>query len=707
MDTSADGTAFELLPPASSGGLAVTNAARRSTAPVLVVLEAAGSGIEPSRVDALVDWLSDPRVFAAIDPALLPRPHHLQRETFRMVPHGVTVLASRVFIAPREAEGSPAHGWPAACGSAGGAGRERGGLQHRLLARAAAGPAADDGAWLPTASVWWSGCAFVRRRWLDLGGSRATGPDRALGMRAAAAGWSTLVRAAQATDVAGAADFAVPVELPLDEHAALTWSAPSSLPAFLRAAVSLPVVALRRLRNAPGGAGAMAWLGEVARLLAALPAAVGRRSAVLRSQRARPAGQQDGAAAAVALAHRGSPSPSSSLAILVLTGRLPRRQVDGSWVLFARLREQARTHRLRVVAFAETAPDPGDVAALREFCADVVVLPLPRERQRGDAHRLVPPRLARDYSAPGLRAAVAAAIAAQPFDVVQVEYVEAAHVAAELLDGIPSVHVVHEALSLHAARVAAAAAPAAQAAARREAARWLHWERRVLPCFRRVVALSAADASWLQRAIPGLRVGVVPSGIDLPARAAGSGAPAPAAPVVAFVGNYQHPPNVDAATWLANEIFPAVRRAQPAATLWLLGRAPTAAIAALGSAPGVVVTGFVPDVEQRLAAATVVAVPVRLGGGLRGKCLEAWALAKAVVATPIACEGFDVIDGEHVLLAQDAPAFAAALLRCLQEPELCQRLGERARELVAARYSVAAAAERFSQVYRELLAERP
>jgi glycosyltransferase involved in cell wall biosynthesis len=75
------------------------------------------------------------------------------------------------------------------------------------------------------------------------------------------------------------------------------------------------------------------------------------------------------------------------------------------------------------------------------------------------------------------------------------------------------------------------------------------------------------------------------------------------------------------------------------------------------------------------------------------------------VATTTACEGFAVKDGEHVLIADDASSFAAALSRCLVDAALCSRLGTRARELVLERYSVQAAARGFEDVYREVLEE--
>jgi glycosyltransferase involved in cell wall biosynthesis len=145
-----------------------------------------------------------------------------------------------------------------------------------------------------------------------------------------------------------------------------------------------------------------------------------------------------------------------------------------------------------------------------------------------------------------------------------------------------------------------------------------------------------------------------------------------------------------------------VRAEVPGARLLLCGGGVPARVAALHG-DGVEVTGHVADLAAALAAATVVALPLRGGGGLRGKLLEAWAAARPVVATAVAVEGFAAADGEHFLLANDAAAFAAALVRCLREPGLAQALGAAGHALVRDRYSAAAGDQAFAAIYERLL----
>jgi len=390
--------------------------------------------------------------------------------------------------------------------------------------------------------------------------------------------------------------------------------------------------------------------------------------------------------------------------LLVLSARLPRRDHDGSWVLFERLLQQAQRHRITLFAFVDTPDEAAHAEALRQHGIEVVTAVRERNPLPGNLHHRVPWRLWRDYSAPAMAQAAVRMLESTDFELVQVEYVEMAHLLAAELRArrLLAVYTCHESLAVACRR---------EWQTRGGAGRWFGWaqalpyELRLLRPFARVVALSAADAALLRAHAPRLAIEVVPSGIDV-ARFAVPAPVADAPATILFVGHYQHPPNADAAQWLVREILPLVRAQVPAARVDLLGGGAPPSVEALASDGEVTVRGFVTDLAGALAAATVVAMPLRTGGGLRGKVLEAWAAGKAVVATAVAIEGLQARAGEHCLVAGDATAFAAALVRCLQDRELRRRLGAAGRALVQQQYSVAAAVGRYDALYDALLGGR-
>jgi polysaccharide biosynthesis protein PslH len=151
--------------------------------------------------------------------------------------------------------------------------------------------------------------------------------------------------------------------------------------------------------------------------------------------------------------------------------------------------------------------------------------------------------------------------------------------------------------------------------------------------------------------------------------------------------------------------MPAVRARAPEARLRIVGSSPPAAILAL-AADGVEVFADAPSVAPHVEAAAVVVAPVRTGGGMRMKVLEALAAGKAVVTTSRGSEGFDCFEEPPPLaVADDAAAFAAAVGALLGDPARRGELRDRARDFAERHYGPAAWAERLRKIYAEVADE--
>ena len=390
------------------------------------------------------------------------------------------------------------------------------------------------------------------------------------------------------------------------------------------------------------------------------------------------------------------PAPSRlGKRVLVLSARLPRLGHDGSWVLWRRLEEMAKRHRVTLFAFLDDEAERAHVGAIEALGVHVVVQVRERNPMPGNLHGVVPNRIFRDYSSPSMQRAVQRMLEGTDYDLVQVEYVEMAHLVAREPKLQKRVYVCHESLTLAARRSGAGIFTVAGMA---------RFERQMLRAFDRTIALSGVDAAELRSLAPDCAVHTVPSGTvvsdvvpDVVAVQAHG-----ADPTIAFVGYYKHEPNVDAALWMANEILPLVRDRVPNARLRLLGRGAPAAVLELAK-PGVVdVTGYVEDLSRALSEATVVALPLRTGGGLRGKLLEAWSVGRPVVATPVACEGLEPQGGVHCLIAADARAFADSVVSLLEDESLRAAIGQGGRELAKERYSMGSTVDKFDAVYSVL-----
>ena len=160
-----------------------------------------------------------------------------------------------------------------------------------------------------------------------------------------------------------------------------------------------------------------------------------------------------------------------------------------------------------------------------------------------------------------------------------------------------------------------------------------------------------------------------------------------AGPLIVFTGQMDYRPNVEAVTWFALDILPAIRAAHPAVRFAIVGRDPTDAVGALAS-EAVIVTGEVADVRGWLAAAACVVAPLKLARGIQNKVLEAMAMARPVVASGPAAEGID--HGGTILSGNDADAIVQAVIDVLGDQDRADALGRAARAQVQTRYGWAA-----------------
>jgi glycosyltransferase involved in cell wall biosynthesis len=194
------------------------------------------------------------------------------------------------------------------------------------------------------------------------------------------------------------------------------------------------------------------------------------------------------------------------------------------------------------------------------------------------------------------------------------------------------------------------------------------------------------------------RVRVTPFGVELP--------PRPDVSVeepdsLVFAGNYSHPPNVDAAIWLAEDILPRVQQRRPQARLKLVGVAMPPRMSALAALPGVEVVGEVPTLDPVLARAALIMAPIRTGGGMRMKVLHAMAAGRAVVTTPLGAAGLEGGPTLPVAVADDAAGLAAVAVDLLEDDVARRALGMAARAFVEQRHGADAVAHRLEAVYAE------
>jgi glycosyltransferase involved in cell wall biosynthesis len=369
--------------------------------------------------------------------------------------------------------------------------------------------------------------------------------------------------------------------------------------------------------------------------------------------------------------------------------------------MLALIERLARRHEIDVLSFGDGERDADDTRALEAAGARRVLL-MPRRPDRRPDWLGLRPAVMTDYHDPMMARAVAGM--ANEYDVLQVEYSLMAAYAPQH-PGPRAVWTVHELLCARSRRELERRHGPVRALLAYRYLQMLRWELSLAARFAHILAIADAEADEMRARGVTVPISASPMGVDTreflptPGDAEEPG-------LILFVGFFGHAPNTDAAVWLVRDILARVRAAVPGAHLALVGRDPTPAIAALARPGMVEVTGFVPDLRPWLARAQAVVVPVREGGGVRGKVLEAWAAARPLVSTPLGVSGLAARDEDNALLAADAAGLAAHVVRLLGDAGLRRRLGARGRETVEAGYDWDAIATAHHELYAALLARR-
>jgi glycosyltransferase involved in cell wall biosynthesis len=398
--------------------------------------------------------------------------------------------------------------------------------------------------------------------------------------------------------------------------------------------------------------------------------------------------------------------------ILVISLQVPHPYTRGSSLCFYNLfKRLGSRHELHLVAFERSGEDRAKTADFDSFFAGIDLVPyeeLGRPALRhlknmlswnsGFLLREQQPAL---YSR--LRAKILEIISRREIDIVHFHLLDAV----EFLEKAPSpprvLHAVDSRSLAIKRRMAVAGRGGAGGLAERLWYRRVRsYERRVLGDVDATVTVGKRDFEFLKNLAPGARVHHVPLGVDTdyfePRDESGGDAPS-----VIFTGTMSFPPNIDAVLHFHERILPRIRDRIPEVRFVVAGSSPPREITELASEKGVEVTGYVDDLRPYVAQATIAVCPMRMGGGMKIKILEAMAMGKTIVSTSLGAEGIDAADGENIILADGEDEFAGAVVKALGDPSLRKRVGTEARKLVETGYSWDACARRHEEIYLSLI----
>ena len=374
------------------------------------------------------------------------------------------------------------------------------------------------------------------------------------------------------------------------------------------------------------------------------------------------------------------------------------------------MRGLARRHEVSLLSFSKPGADEDALAATREYTHSITTVPYDvLDVELGQKRLLQLRSLASRHSfetllmrRPEFQRELSALLASAAYDVVQVEFSQMGSYQLTRREPRSPIFVLDEHNIEYDLTRRTAQAPGSVARKLYSAANWRKLrseERSAWQSFDGVVLTSDRDAELLREDVPLTKTVVVPNGVDIEAFRP-SGMPRDPATLL-FLGAINYYPNTDGILDFLDNTWPLILAARPDTRLQIVGMDPPESVLSQRS-ENVEVTGFVEDPLPYLARASVVVVPLRIGGGTRFKVVEAMSMGKAIVSTSLGAEGIDVAHETHALLCDDAHSFAAAVLRVLGDPALNDRLGHAARQLAEERYGWRAAVAKLEGFYAQL-----
>jgi glycosyltransferase involved in cell wall biosynthesis len=229
----------------------------------------------------------------------------------------------------------------------------------------------------------------------------------------------------------------------------------------------------------------------------------------------------------------------------------------------------------------------------------------------------------------------------------------------------------------------------------------LRYERKICLKSDLVITLSKADEGHIKRLSPQINTEVVSCGVDfeyfnspfLPRKK----------DKIIYVGGLFFRPAFEAISYFLTNIWPRIKENSPEVKFYILGNCPAEKYKKIKNIPDVIFLDPVEDVRPHMATSTLLVVPYRIASGVRLKILESMAMKLPLVSTSIGCEGIEILNEEHILIADTPEAFAWQVIRLLKDKDLRNRLTDNAYRLVKSKYTWENVTEKLQQVYSQII----
>jgi polysaccharide biosynthesis protein PslH len=360
--------------------------------------------------------------------------------------------------------------------------------------------------------------------------------------------------------------------------------------------------------------------------------------------------------------------------------------------------------QITLVALEDAPVSPTHRTELENLCDAVHIVPLPKRDAALRCLLALPttkPLWVAYCDSPQLHQTVAKLVATEQFEGAHVEHLRAASVR-PALGSLPCVlDAVDCITALQRQMFEQGESLKNRMLAWEEWYKLRRWEPRAYAPYQAVAVTSHYDAEALTTLGTRPPLTVVPNGVDLDYFQPDPQHPAEPDTLI-FSGKMSYRANDDAVLHFAAHLWPTLKKARPKLRWTIAGSEPTAAVLALATDPAITVTGYVEDLRPFLSRAQLAICPLRIGVGIQNKALEAMAMGRPVVCSPIAARALTgALREGGITLAESDKQFIDACLQLLGSPEQAQSAGVAARRFVEQHHRWNCAARCFLELYSQ------
>lgn len=393
--------------------------------------------------------------------------------------------------------------------------------------------------------------------------------------------------------------------------------------------------------------------------------------------------------------------------ILFLTPRLPYPPIKGDKLrAFHQIRHLSKKHNIFLLSFIESKEERRHVPILKDLCQEVVtVCKTPRHSYISAFGALFSPYPLQVgyYASRIMSRQVSYMLRRTCIELIHIQTIRMAPYARAFSE-IPTFLDLIDFISLNLQRRLRAKRSATWPLLNLEYQRMVRYERQMIGTADLAAAVSHADIlrAGQER---NSKVAWIPNGIDSEHFSPKSSGYERG--MLLFTGNMGYFPNVEAATYFCNRIFPLVRNHLPDSRFYIVGANPARKVRQLAQQPSVTVTGTVPDVRPYYDLAHVFVCPMQTGAGMQNKILEAMAMGVPVVTTSLSNGGIGAQHGKQILVADQPDAFAKQVVKLSTDNALRERIAEAGQAFVRQNFSWVVHAQQLDKLYHSLILVRP